>query len=200
MKYVIIVITMLFSQNLLAYDCKDISLRKDYNKSDIVFIGKVIDIDSIQYTIKVYDVLKGVKKEIIKAKIGKGEGLLQPKLFEEWLFFGKENDSGILIYRCGNSRSFSSPRNTNMLTIINPLKPNQMIDNEVLLKEIRKYAGINEVFYEILLMQNWSLSESLNKSNRIIYIFEKELKQLKFLYIIILVFMLVITILIIRKK
>jgi hypothetical protein len=84
----------------------------EYEISECIFIGEVLEIDSIlsRFTFKVLESFKGVENGTIY--IGKYDPMCGPIIDEigKWLIYGNFNDENqIVINHCGLTRSFKRP-------------------------------------------------------------------------------------------
>ncbi len=153
--WIIIFICSILYTQLQACNCKTVHRDDEYNYSDYIFIGKVLELNSVDgyFTIIVDDIIKGNEIDTLY-------GILEPcsiypNINDEWLFIGRiYNNDTLFFSQCGYSRNFNSPRNLNMYSIPGPL-PGRTIPytDSVILSRINKVSGLNEVYFDVLRLQ-----------------------------------------------
>jgi len=146
---ILIWILILTSSEAIACTCsvpKSLKAIQDYEYeiSECIFIGEVLEIDSIpsRFTFKILESFKGVENGTIY--IGKYDPMCGPIIDEtgKWLIYGSFNDENhIVINHCGLTRSFKRPEHNVSATEppIPPTLPNKKETESEFEKEIIKW-------------------------------------------------------------
>jgi len=149
-RNILTLLIILTSNQVFCCDCKDLgpldSLRSiSYNNSDLVFLGELIEFDTINltYTFEIIELFKGeTKKELIKGKYFDSCSKF-PKEKCEWIVYAKIKDNNIIdISGCLASRSKLRPVCINCYNPPPPLRPNA---SEI---EIEQSKELERIFWE----------------------------------------------------
>jgi hypothetical protein len=136
--YTISIIFLLHFQISYACDCKSFETIKEkqdyeYENSNIIFIGEVLEINKVNHTfkVKIIELFKGTEKaQIINGKFDIQCG---PYINSggKWLIYGNIIDKTLEVTPCGLTRSFINPKEN---PITPPPPPNTNL-NKSLLKQ-----------------------------------------------------------------
>jgi hypothetical protein len=97
--------TILYS-NAFAYDCKTRLSYQDFERSDLVFTGRVFEVDMKKriYRMKVIEFLKGEATDTITLSMrDKWSTTIYPKEYEYWLIFANHNQYETFSSSCSYS-------------------------------------------------------------------------------------------------
>lgn len=179
MKKLLIILLTLFSVNLYCCDCKTISKEKEYDNSNLVFLGKIISVNSKYFEVKVLEVFKGKPQPIIKSFIS--DCTIYPNKGDVWLLYSNRYDGNeFYISSCGNSRSFRVPFNHNSSTFPKP-PPN--IDNDLigLFSDINYNVALLELNSDIQELRLIKTQKALNDINNNFINFKKQVAIFKWI-------------------
>jgi len=127
-KNLLVLLTLIISEQTFCCDCKNLkpldSLRNiSYNQSEIVFLGELIDYNTIEnsFTFKIIELFKGEIKSIFI----KGKSFDSCSTFPmdkcKWIVYANFQESDyISINQCGASRSENNPICINCYEIPGP--------------------------------------------------------------------------------
>ena len=130
-KNILITLIIVISNQVYSCDCKDLgpldSLRIiSYNFSDLVFLGELVDIDTMDfsYTFKIIELYKGeIKTELIKGKYFDSCSSF-PKEKCKWIVYANIRSTNVIdINGCLASRSELHPFCNGCFTPPRPLRP-----------------------------------------------------------------------------
>ena len=133
---IILILLFISSINLYACNCKyqgnlEVLQNIEFNNSECIFIGEVIDIDSENNVFEVIIIESFNGIEIGEIYSGLYDKYCGPIINEKgkWLIYGNFNsENQIVINHCGLSRSFENPENnTSASNPPEPLLPNTLI-------------------------------------------------------------------------
>ncbi|MFA0961235.1 hypothetical protein AB9P05_05485 [Roseivirga sp. BDSF3-8] len=141
----VFLILIMFFCSTTAYCCDCVShveKSDDYEKSDYVFIGRVLEND-----IEVIEVFKGKLPSYIKL-FDKFSCSISVQKGEKWLFYASESSHGITVSSCGWSRNFNNPLNSNSIHF--PLPDSKLMEiDPVLAQELISIKSYNELYSDI---------------------------------------------------
>jgi len=150
---------ILNAQISFGIDCNKISKDEDYENSDIVFFGRVIEVYDTSYRIRVLEIFKG---NIADTLIGTTRDSIVPKIGSHWLIYGMTYDSKIFgVLPCGGSKCQEWP--LGLTDVSFPLPPPKILQDSKplveLYSQIQFDKSLNEFYFEIE-----SLREKVRKS------------------------------------
>lgn len=151
----ITLLILFYSISIVAYsfDCKNITKEHEFETSNYVFIGAVINKSDSSYCIKIYESFKGKTPDTIVVSLD--EYSVYPEKDEIWLFYAtKFNDSTIHINKCGWSRNFEYPVNMNSVFFPKPLTSNFTESELLVMDAITLSNSINELYHDIATLRN----------------------------------------------
>jgi hypothetical protein len=140
-KGLLIFLFVSFTTNLLACDCKTISKENDYNLSDFVFLGQVIEINDHSFKVYVQEVFKG--DAVKSVQVFTDDCSIYPKRGEFWLMYSTKREDGYFyVSQCGWSRSFNNPFSVNSKNLPDPPiiggQPNNTLNIQAALYEMQQ--------------------------------------------------------------
>jgi len=145
------ILLVLFFQAYLAFgtDCKSVKFDQEYEFSDIVFFGRVIEVTDSLYRIKV---LENYKKEISDTLVGKViDGQQVPNKGSYWLIYGFYDGNIFYTSECSGSKSVERPFGFHDFSF--PLPAPKSLQNNRQLQDIfwdlQKNKSLNEFYFEI---------------------------------------------------
>ncbi len=151
---------------VFSYDCKTIQKEMDYDSSDYVFLGEIIEVGKGYYVVKTHEFFKGVQTDTLR---GITDNIsIFPKLGEVWLFYAKNySEKEIYVNRCGWSRSFSRPFSFSSDNFPKPPPKDASKSLLEFLDAFNKKAALDELRYDILSLRERKMLKELDniKSN-----------------------------------
>jgi hypothetical protein len=174
MNRIFLTVLVLITQICFGIDCNRISKDEEYESSDIVFFGRVLDVNDTSYRIKVLESFKGSVPDTLIGVIT--EHNLIPREGTHWLIYAMTDDFKIFgIPPCNGSKSQERPFGLNDISFPEP--PRQTLRNNPALVEVydhvQRNRSQNEFFFEIE-----SLREKVRKSElKSLKVALRELKQ-----------------------
>ncbi|MEM9361244.1 MAG: hypothetical protein AAGA43_01360 [Bacteroidota bacterium] len=151
-KYLIVVLLHIaFVNRHYSNDCKTITKFDEYNMSEIIFLGYVTEKDSEHFTITIIEIFKG-KDFSFGSKVQGflGLGVVNPNIGETWLLYGSFSENGIVINRCGHSRSFSNPYSLASNDIPPPLAIESSKEAQDLIENVYLNRALAELQYDVM--------------------------------------------------
>jgi len=144
--------TFALALHLFPCDCKQIPLKEDIEKSDIILLAKVLNASDNDYQLKIIELLKGQYENDIIKGISDNSCSIFPNQNEIWLIYGKLESNKLIASQCGNSRSFENPIKSNLKDIPPPppigYEVDTILSNSISLNT--KQIGLNKLKNEIL--------------------------------------------------
>lgn len=163
----LLILFIVLSSVIRAYssDCKTFNKYELYNNSDVIFMGKIEEVQSSVFSVRIYEVFKGILKidSIITMPLD-GESIL-PEKNELWLLFGEEDNEGVIyISVCSGSKKFSWPYSEgfNVINYFEP-PPQGVVNKEslILIQKMWQDRALNELYFDILNLRQLKLLQRL---------------------------------------
>lgn len=138
--------------------------KDDFAGSELVFIGKVVSIDTIawEFEIEPLEIFKGnLTKTNLKSRLNVCSSFAR-NAGDLWLVYGTLEDQNLYISECGRSRSFDYPFTfrTGKITLPPPPMPNNNLIESALGHELAiakaKQKAIRVLKKEIRKLRRWS--------------------------------------------
>ena len=166
-----------------SYDCKTNLQYSEYERSDYIFTGRIIEVNYLKryYRVKVTENIKGSANEVTTLSMGsRYDSSIHPERFDFWLIYASKNKSDSLFADCcGHSIQLTGYHKHQI-----PPPPMGIIVNQrYLLKSINqaytKVEDTEEILSLRLQVQNDKIEEIFNSQQNIIANLENELLYLK---------------------
>lgn len=197
----LITLSTFIISNTFAYDCKTRLSYQDFERSDLVFTGRVFEVDMEKrvYRMKVIEILKGEASDTITLSMrDKWSTSIYPEEYEYWLIFADHNQYETFSSSCTYSTRLNGYP---YFTLMRPVHPNGgMSINSIhtTLSDISKYL-VKEL--EVNKIENYSIRHHTNKRITEQNLLIKELKESIFIQqILSLIVILLLTIMLIKKS
>lgn len=159
--------------------CNQKSFEESYTKSDVIFLGSIINSDEDTFSMKVYEYFKGNVSDTIYGILD-GSCTVIPNKNENWLIYGNMLDGKLLVPMCYSSRSFSNPMNPDGYFISPPTKG--MSNSEFFIYENNAMGiELSELQYEIYTLRYRRLISEIQTEKHLP--FSKQNKSLIFVLI-----------------
>jgi hypothetical protein len=177
-----------------AYDCNTRLSYQDFERSDLVFTGRVIEVDMEKrlYRMKVIEILKGEVSDTITLSMrDKWSTTIYPEEYEYWLIFADYNQFETFSSSCSYSTRLNGyPYNA----FLRPPNPEEGVTTELIYKSMHDtYLMMNKIF-EINQIRSYSIKYNLDKKvdeqNQTIKQIEKSIFLQRVLSIIIIILLL----------
>lgn len=198
MKKFMLLIFILLSINLYSFDCKVIAKDREYNYSDLVLLGKITQINSKFFEVKVLELFKG--NVIDKIRFTITNTTVNPTVGDIWLLYSTKNKNNeYQVSVCGNSRSFKFPFSKNSSNF--PKPPSKInVDLIDMFSETNFSLALLELNSDITNLRLIRTQNKLNKIQNNLIFLENQILYFKFILASILVLFCVIVFYIKRHK
>ena len=160
MHKLLLITLILECQISFGWDCNSISQDEDFEFSDLVFFGRVIDVNDTSYRIKVLESYKGDAADTLVGLLRDFTPL--PEKGSLWLIYGKGDRTTFIVPMCSGSKSLDKPFGLHDASFPMP-PPRGLWQNESFLAifdALQKEKSLNEFYFEIA-----SLREKVKKSD-----------------------------------
>nr|NQU89704.1 hypothetical protein [Bacteroidota bacterium] len=134
----------------------------EYNSSEFIFLGEVIEKNDTSFEFAVYETFKGILNDTVQFIVA--DCSIMPNKTEIWLIYANQYDDTFMIAsQCGWSRSFNWPFSGN--SIFFPKPPPQEISAEFL--EILNISyterALSELQFDIISLRQNNIQEEMNR-------------------------------------
>jgi hypothetical protein len=184
-----------------AYDCKTRLSYQDFERSDLVFTGRVFEVDMEKrlYRMKVIEILKGETSDTITLSMrDKWSTTIYPKEYEYWLIFADHNKYETFSSACTYSTRLNEYP---YFPLVGPRHPNEQMSLSSIqstLGDISRYL-VKEL--ELNKIERYSIKENTNKKIDEQNLLIKELKEGIFIQqILSVIIILFLSVLLIKKS
>lgn len=196
-----IFLLLLFSNNLLGCDCKDLSRKKGIENYNLIFEGIIVEIneDASVYKIAVNEVFKGIEYDTLIGLLKPCS--ISPKENSTWLFFAQIiNNDTIFVSDCSRSRSFDYP--ISLWSLPAPTSSEQSIKS--LINSFSLYSSenfaLNEIFFDVISLKLDKLSKESGLLNLEIRKLQQQTLTQRNIIISLLVLLVIISFFILTKR
>ena len=159
-----ILIFIAISNKSYTCDCKEFTKAMEFDNSDLVFIGTILEMFDDHFFIKPIEVFKGssaILDSTYKAPFG--DCLINPNTGERWLIYANTTNKGIIkVSTCGYSRSFSFPYYFGKNVIPPPVPPETPKVIEILIDKVYLSEALHVLNFDIQNLRKIRLQEEIS--------------------------------------